>query len=280
MSQGGEAADQMVNMAANVTAKFLEVGADITIRGSTALGTFLILALKDQKRTKGRVRLASFQGKPTKVFVIQRDQLKDFALECKKYGVMYAAILDKRNPDGLVDIIVNDADAAKVNRIAERFGMSAVEVEHLREEILRSRDAAHGPQAEHERTDPAVEHSINEAMLDGLLQEKPAPMREPQQPFIQDENPTMARTEKEFNPFAPLSTRSENSETVFNEKQRPSVRQEIRALKAGRAEKERQRGLPEPEKHLGLPSSKDQPQPPAAQLPQMPPLSKDRNRGR
>lgn len=282
MSQSGDAADQVVNMAANVATKVAEVGADVAIKGSVALGTFLIAALKDQKRTKGRVRLQSFHGKPTKVFTVQREQLKDFAIECKKYGVMYAAVFSKKDPNGLVDIIINDADAAKVNRIAERFGMSAVDVENLRNEILRSRKAeANGPQnadAVLERTDPAAEHAINDAFLDELLNAEPAaPVQK--QPFVMDENPTMARTDEVYTPFVLLSGNNESFEAISNE-ERPSVRQEIRALKAGRAERERQRGLPEPERSLALPPGKEQPQHTESRFPQLPPPIKNMDKGR
>ena len=71
--------------------------------------------------------MRSFRGKPTQVFVIQQRELRAFAQEAKKYGVLYAAVVDKRNPDGLCDIVVSAEDAARVNRIADRFALSAVE---------------------------------------------------------------------------------------------------------------------------------------------------------
>ena len=55
----------------------------------------------------------------------QQRELRAFAQEAKKYGVLYAAVVDKRNPDGLCDIVVSAEDAARVNRIADRFALSA-----------------------------------------------------------------------------------------------------------------------------------------------------------
>ena len=57
--------------------------------------TFLIAALKDQKRTKGKTRMQAFNGKSTKVFVIKTSELKRFAEEARKYGVLYAAVANR-----------------------------------------------------------------------------------------------------------------------------------------------------------------------------------------
>ena len=123
MSQQGEAAEQIVNMATNVTVKGVECVTNLAGKGAMSLATFLIATLKDQKKTQGRARMRAFHGKPTKVFVIKAKDMNLFAEEAKKYGILYAAVINKKQPDGLVDVVVNAADAAKVNRIAERFGV-------------------------------------------------------------------------------------------------------------------------------------------------------------
>lgn len=68
MSQHGEAAEQIVNMATNVTVKGVECLTNLAGRGALSLATFLIAALKDEKRTSGKARMRAFNGKPTKVF--------------------------------------------------------------------------------------------------------------------------------------------------------------------------------------------------------------------
>lgn len=107
MSQQGEAAEQIVNMATNVTVKGVECATNLAGKGVLSLATFLIAVLKDQKRTKGKARMRAFNGKPTKVFVIKNKDMKIFAEEAKKYGVLYAAVVNKKQPDGLVDVVVN-----------------------------------------------------------------------------------------------------------------------------------------------------------------------------
>lgn len=148
MSQTGEAAEQIVNMATNVTVKGVECVANLSGKAAVSLAAFLIAALKDEKRVSGKTRMRSFRGKPTQVFVIQQRELRAFAQEAKKYGVLYAAVVDKRNPDGLCDIVVSAEDAARVNRIADRFALSAVDVEKIREDIIRARKLA----AEHNQS--------------------------------------------------------------------------------------------------------------------------------
>ena len=166
MSQTGEAAEQIVNMATNVTVKGVECMTNLAGKGALSLATFLIAALKDEKRVSGKTRMRSFRGKPTRVFVIRQSELKTFTQEAKKYGILYAAILDKRNKDGLCDIVVNAEDAGRVNRIADRFALSTVDVEKIREDIIKARKLAaeqadKQPDAnkQQERPDPASDRS-------------------------------------------------------------------------------------------------------------------------
>ena len=78
MSQTGDAAEQLVNMATNVSVKGVECATNIVGKGALSLATFLIAALKDQKKTKGKARMQAFNGKPTKVFVIKAKDMKLF----------------------------------------------------------------------------------------------------------------------------------------------------------------------------------------------------------
>ena len=66
MSQQGEAAEQIVNMATNVTVKGVECVTNLAGKGALSLATFLIATLKDQKKTQGKARMRAFHGKPTK----------------------------------------------------------------------------------------------------------------------------------------------------------------------------------------------------------------------
>lgn len=249
MSQQGEAAEQIVNMATNVTVKGVEFLTNTAGKGALSLATFLIAALKDEKRTSGKARMRAFNGKPTKVFAIKAKDLKLFAEEAKKYGVLYAAVINKKQPDGIVDVVVNANDAARVNRITERFALSTVDVEKIRADIMKAREEKAKQDAARERTTPPAEkeaHTANENTLDAMMAKPVKQATEHKQPVEVSEkavNPTRARTEM-TNPSEPSSDTHEN--TVADKSERPSVRQKIQELKAERqadktAEKQPQR---------------------------------------
>ena len=249
MSQQGEAAEQIVNMATNVTVKGVEFLTNTAGKGALSLATFLIAALKDEKRTSGKARMRAFNGKPTKVFAIKSKDLKLFAEEAKKYGILYAAVINKKQPDGIVDVVVNANDAAKVNRITERFALSTVDVEKIRGDILKAREEKAKQDAVKERTTPPAEkeaHTVDENTLDAMMAKPVQKATEHKQPVEVTEkipNPTKARTER-TSPSEPSSDTRES--TVADKSERPSVRQQIKELKAERqadkaAEKQPQR---------------------------------------
>lgn len=233
MTQTGDAAEQIVSMATNLTVKGVEVATNIAGKGALSLATFLIAALKDQKRTKGKARMQAFNGKPTKVFVIKAGELKRFAEEAKKYGVLYAAVINRKRPDGLCDIVVNANDAAKVNRIAERFALSTVDVEKIREDIKKARETkAKQPNTEKERSAPPSEetaHTTDNNLLDELLND---PKKTEHKQPADMSNPMKAGTEK-LTPSAPFSkTKGDTAEP-----ERPSVRRQIKEIRNERQRK-------------------------------------------
>ena len=231
-----DAADQIVNMGL----KGVEVVTNLAGKGALSLATFLIAALKDQKRTKGKTRMQAFNGKPTKVFVIKTSELKRFAEEARKYGVLYAAVFNHKQPDGLCDIVVNANDAAKVNRIAERFALSTVDVEKIRDNIKKVREVrAKQSDAEKERSAPPSEktgHTMGQRMLDELLN---GPKKTEHKQPTDMINPTKAGTEKST-PSAPFS----KTKGDIGEPERPSVRRQIKEIRNER----QQQSVPAKEK--------------------------------
>lgn len=244
-------------MATNLTVKGVECVANLTGKGAMSLATFLIAALKDQKKTQGKARMRAFHGKPTKVFVIKARDMKLFAEEAKKYGVLYAAVVNKKQPDGLVDVVVNAADAAKVNRIAERFALSTVDVEKIREDIMKASEERAQQSAKKERTDPTAEkdgYTVDDATLAEMMRKAPAPQQTVyKQPIEVSENPTRARTEKS-RPSAPISEMREDTGAASSE--RPSVRKQIQEIRAQRQEERAK----QPEKQKTRQTTHQQPQ--------------------
>ena len=170
-------------------------------------------------------------------------------LEAKKYGVLYAAVINKKQPDGIVDVVVNANDAARVNRITERFALSTVDVEKIRADIMKAREEKAKQDAVKERTTPPAEkeaHTVDENTLDAMMAKPVQQATAHKQPAEVTEklpNPTKARTEI----TDPSEPSSDTHESIAADKsERPSVRQKIQELKAERqadktAEKQPQR---------------------------------------
>lgn len=157
MSQHGEAAEQVVNMATNAAVKTAECAAEIVGKGTLSLAIFLLAVLKDQKKTKGRTRIQSFNGRPTKVFAIMAKDMKTFSKEAKEYGILYAAIMNRKSTDGIVDVVVSANDAARVNRIAERFALSTIEIQKPVDTPAEERAAdAQNPTARADNRNPSA----------------------------------------------------------------------------------------------------------------------------
>ena len=140
MNTSGEAADQIVRMSLEVG----EAALKISGAGAKQLAVILYAMLKEQKKTRGRARLETLvrSGRPLRVFSVRESDLKKFVKEAKRYGILYSAIRHpKGKGDGMVDIMVKEEDAPRINRIVERFRFASVtEAAQVRTEIERSRE--------------------------------------------------------------------------------------------------------------------------------------------
>jgi hypothetical protein len=210
-------------MATTMAGKGVEVAGNLTGKALVSLATFLLAAANAQTRSRGRTRIRSFQGKPTKVFVIRQKDLPQFAKQAREYGVLYAAIVSRKDksPNGLVDVVVNANDAAKVNRIAERFAISAVEQNHasVSEEAIKGEA-----------------FSIGEEALAAVLGEDAPKAQE-------SANPKTARQER-ATPSAPISKSNRNIEAIS---ERPSIRAQVLEIRQSRQNANRQ---PQPQRGL------------------------------
>lgn len=140
MNTSGEAADQIVRMSLEAG----EAALKISGAGARQLAVLLYAILKEQKKTRGRARLETLvrSGKPLTVFSVKESDLKKFVQEAKRYGILYCAVRDpKGSSDGMVDIMVKEEDAPRINRIVERFRFASVtEAAQIKTEIEKSRE--------------------------------------------------------------------------------------------------------------------------------------------
>lgn len=219
MSYQGDAAEQVVRLS-------LETG-EIAVRlagsGAKQVAILLYAILKDQQKTKGKIRLSNLlrSGKELKVFAVKDGDLKKFCQEAKKYGVLYCVLKDRDATDGITDIMVRAEDASKINRIFERFQLATVDMAQLKQEIEKSVEKAAEEVPQVQDTDVLLEDMLS----------PPSPEKEPE--VSPDRNPDEARSEK--SPLSgPTSMPKETGGEPFDspERSRPSVRQELAEIRA------------------------------------------------
>lgn len=264
MNTSGDAAEQVIRIS-------LE-GADFLLRltgtGLKNLAFLLISALKsaDVHKTKGKTRLTAMlkSGKPLTVFSINNADLEVFAKEARHYGVLYCALGNPAySPDGVTDIMVKQEDAVRINRIVERFQLAAVNTAEIKSEILNEREG---------QTQTPEEVQAEEALLNDLFSASDQESKAGEEQLLDDllgsaepkeenelppkeENMVSGREDKKIlqaeKPYAdvPQAQVQEKSPPSGNSLKppaegegKPSVRAELRAIKA---EQEKARAEPE-----------------------------------
>ncbi len=204
MNTSSDAAEQLVRMSLNG----VEVAAKITGAGAKEIAVLLYAIMKEQGKTKGKIRLGNMikSGQPLKIYSINDKDLQRFCTEAKKYGVLYCVLKDKNATDGMTDIMVREADAAKINRIFERFKLANIDMASIETEIQKDKEQ---PEADK-----------SEEFLDRLLGEDKKEERK--------ENFSPARTEKS-NQSEPSLKSNQNPQSSLSGK--PSVKEELKKIK-------------------------------------------------
>lgn len=238
MTNGGEAADQIVRMSLEAG----EVALKISGAGAKQLAVMLYTILKDQKKTKGRVRMETLirSGKPLTVYSIKERDLGKFVKEAKEYGVLYCAVRNPRGlSDGMVDLMVKEEDAVRINRIVERFKFAAVkDVAKVKTEIEKTKEGKKAKEPEVPEQDKQAKDKEDQ-LVDELF-EQPI-----QKEGRELKNPSAAKTVNPH-PSEPTSKKLNSFEggTSKLTEQKPSVREEIKKITAERKneqEKEKQK---------------------------------------
>ena len=220
MNTSGDAAESIIRM----SLQGIEVAARISGSGAKNVAVLLCAILKEQEKVKGKTKLVNMlkSGKELKVFSVKYDDLKKFTEEAKRYGVLFSALIDKKqkNVDGMVDIMVKAEDAGKINRIVERFNLATIDTASIKSDIQKSKESK----------DKGIEiKSVEEKLVDDILS-KPVSKEE-----NEISNPQVAKTEK-----SPLSEPSLENKRKLEEGaklEKPSVRERIKEIKKDRMAK-------------------------------------------
>ena len=123
--QRGEAADQMVREALQVTEVAIKLSA-LGIKNTLALS---LAYAKENPKVKGKTSLDRLlrEGKELKIIALQSKDVGQFKELAKQYGVLFAVIKDKAQNEK-VDVMFKAEDVAKLNRIYEQLGYAIPKV--------------------------------------------------------------------------------------------------------------------------------------------------------
>lgn len=221
MNNTGDAAEQIVRLSLEGTEVALRLTGSAAKNVAAAL--YAMAKNRDKTKVRGRQRLTAMlkSGKELKVFTIGEEHLKQFALEAKRYGVVYCALRGKeRSADGLVDIMVRAEDASKINRIVERFHLATVDTVAIRHDIEQRRARQHAAQ---EAGAAAQEDQLLDELLGPASGEKA-------------ENPAQA-TRSKSHPSEPIfgtQARADGDAPILADG-RKSIRKELNEIKARQA---------------------------------------------
>ena len=216
-----DAAESIIRMSLNG----IEVAAKISGVGAKNLVALICAKLKEPKTTRGKTNLVKMlkTGKELSIFSVRKADLKKFTQEAKRYGIAFTALVDKnkKKGDGITDIIVKAEDAARVNRIVERFKLTVYNQASIESKIAEDSK---------ENSNKGIEViGIDDNLVDDILGKS-----------IQKEentlsNPNLAKMEKSP-PSEPLSDYKSDLKGKTLSTIKPSIREEIKKIK----EKQRQ----------------------------------------
>ena len=195
----------------------MEVALKIAGAGAKNIAVMVYTIMKDKQQTKGKTRLTNMlkTGKPLKIFTIRAEDLKKFSQEAKKYGVLYCALADKKNSkiDGMVDIMVREEDASKMNRIAERFNFR--DVASIKRELEQEKNKVTSAKVEE------VAKSEEDQFIDAIM---------PKEDLQQEIPSNDTKETEEKNPLEISSNIKVEDKTENTKKEKKSVKKELKEI--------------------------------------------------
>ena len=219
MDNGSKEAAEVIRLTMDGMQLMLKLSGTVT---KELLEFFAALQKKEGTKTSGKQRLKKLlaSGSELKIFTIKgRDKFALFAKEAKEWGVVYSVIrrtASDKNSE-IYEVLVKAEDAAKLNRMIEKFGlMASVAVETIAEKERPLDDRS---------KEIAEARDIIGRMIEPTGQEKAEMQME------EGEVPGHAATDSE-DLFAAYSDRSEG-QILLNGlplEERPSVRERIKSI--------------------------------------------------
>lgn len=177
MNQSSDAAEQIVRM----SLEGFEVAAKVTGSGAKNIAVLLYTIMKNKEQTSGKSKLSSMlkSGKPLTIFTVKKDDLAKFQQEAKRYGILYCALVDKKNKskDGIVDIVVRKEDSARINRIVERFKFAEFNKTEIISSIEKNRESVNKGKEQNPRS--RVKKKEDNSLNPHLAKTEKSPLSKP-----------------------------------------------------------------------------------------------------
>ena len=171
------------------------------------------------------------EQRPLKFFTVPSGQMREFAQEAKKRGLLFVPIRNKQNP-GEIELVVFADDAAKVNRVMDRLNLDFVKSQAGEAQVDKAMESDKPAPVQTESV--AMEGGPVEFEVGGMEDEFSVPDR--QEPA---ENFTLEGPEK--NPSGNSSP--SRNESLGSVSPKPSVKQELREIRREQAEKAKVRSV-------------------------------------
>ena len=183
---------------------------------------FAAMQKKADEKTSGRQKLKKLlqSGSELKVFTIKgRDKFRIFADNAKKWGVVYSVVRreSKDRKDEIYEVLVKAEDAAKLNRMIEKYGlMNDVSISVERE-----------PEKQNEKSDVMKAREVVDRMMQPTIMDR----------LEEDESVPGGRAAERENLFAAESMHFDLDESDGIKRyeglppwERPSIKDEIKRI--------------------------------------------------
>lgn len=206
MSVSSDSAEQVM--------RFMLEGEEICLKatGKAAIeiAKFITALMKNYQQTQGKTKLTNLikSGKQLDFFSVKKEDLPTFMKQAKIYGILYSALVDKKNPNGNVDIIVKSEDSSRVNRIIKKCRIATVIDEgELKAEITKTKEEklnAKVPEAKEigvEKKDIEIKEKEKEELAPVQKEEKQVPLVEKnnQENLLKNSSKTLKKQEGNTN---------------------------------------------------------------------------------
>ena len=237
MNLGSDPADQVVRY----TLEGTEFALRLSGTAAKNFAVFVAAVLRDQKKTRGKTNLTRLlrEGKPLKFFSVPADRMREFVQEAKRHGLLLVPMRDRNDPEH-IEIAIWAEDSAKVERIIDRMQLDVVETgeAEIMSDVTPEQPAQNQAEPDHQNAptnDEPIPFGLDDPDGDlGFTQPAPLPA-EPEDPPFSRSTPT---TGPRSAPPSASKNRSPNISPALRAVQarargeRPSVREELRGIKA------------------------------------------------